>query len=684
MQHTDLPITHSDEDKLKFQPFVDRVAFGIKNYKQKECFIISIEGQWGIGKTSFMNLVKNEIKNDVEILHFNPWLISNIEQLISVFFDDLIKAICRISFDTALKIEIEKDLKAFLSVITPDRISMGVTEGSKATWNLGKYFKGKDPESPKTLYEQKEKINKYLRAVNQRIVIVIDDIDRLMDREVELVFRLIKGIADFDNITYILLFDREVVSDSLAKFKAEKGSKYLDKVIQYPLTIPKPHETTIVRMLTDRLDALLVDLGEGNYHFDPDSWGSMYRILGKYIKNVRDVNQIFDTFSFEYSTISKDVNFTDFFVITLIRLHAYNLYKLIKNRPELFNKDLAYLSFEMYGDDADKIQEKMIQLITEDYPGLEKHLKLLKIIFPVFDKYSTQSVKSKHERKSIADSHYFDNYFSMTVSADKLSYDQHASLVKLLLEDIDGFVKEMQGIDDSKLQQFFEMFKDHTSSNLNEVQRSIIIANLIKSSVEINRRDFRNDKSYCDFSWYSLSWIDLAAEELLKLSDPKSALTILVDSSFKVQYRCFLRSRIEHLSERGNTVVSKSDLEPYKQAHIREIQNTDISTLLENAFLDEFVSCMKHLEIDTTELSKEFNQALFKDNESFFAILEKFIYKHVSMPRAKYPYSISKSMLKVLVELDDVQAYIDSIDIEFLSADEEELLKYWENDRESF
>lgn len=144
MKHNDLPITTIDEDKLKFGPFVNRVVAGIKGYTQDECFVISIEGEWGIGKTSFMNLVNNQLKDDAEILRFNPWLVSNIEQLVSVFFGELIKSISHISFSTKLKTDITKDMKALLSVIVPDQVSVGVTDGSKATWKLGKYFKPKD------------------------------------------------------------------------------------------------------------------------------------------------------------------------------------------------------------------------------------------------------------------------------------------------------------------------------------------------------------------------------------------------------------------------------------------------------------------------------------------------------------------------------------------------------------
>ncbi|MBU0626044.1 KAP family NTPase [Patescibacteria group bacterium] len=683
MKHNDLPITHVNEDKLKFKPFVDRVAQGIKSYEQDECFVISIEGEWGIGKTSFVNLVKNEIKSDVELMHFNPWLISNIEQLVSVFFGELIKAISHISFKTKLKTDIAKDMKAFLSVIVPDQVSVGVSEGNKATWRLDKYFKPKDPHSSQTLYEQKEKINEYLRDAEKRIVVVIDDIDRLMDQEVELIFRLIKGIADFDNITYVLLFDREVVSRSLVKYKAEKGGKYLDKVIQYPLTIPQSHTSTIIKLLTDRLDSLLVSIGEGNYHFDEKDWGEVYRLLGRYFKNVRDVNKVFDAFSFEYTSISKDVNFVDFFVITLIRLHVHELYLVIKNNPELFNYSLAYTILGLYGSDDDNARQKeIIKRIKDEYPALDKHMDLLQTVFPVFNSYGPKSINGDHKRKSIGDQFYFDNYFSMTVSADKLSFDVFHECLDKLINEIGSFDTKVRALTPDQLQQFFEMYKAHTSQTLSDDLRMKIIQNLAYSMSKKYNRDFRNDKTYAEFSWIETSWMDVVAEEILKLNDPKKVFYILEDPILELQQRCYLRYRIEHKYQKNHLSDLDALLEEYKSKHAEEIKAITIDKLLEFQFLDELLFCSGWLEVNMAEIAQQFKDKLFESQSSFFKILEKFIYKHVSMPRPKYPYSIQKSALKMLVEIEVIQKYIGELESETLSDEEQELLKYWGNNRD--
>jgi predicted KAP-like P-loop ATPase len=69
----------------------------------------------------------------------------------------------------------------------------------------------------------------------------------------ETFFRLIKGIADFDNLIYILLYDKQIVANSLEKFKSEKGEKYLDKIVQYPIHVPKPFNGQLIEILNNNL-----------------------------------------------------------------------------------------------------------------------------------------------------------------------------------------------------------------------------------------------------------------------------------------------------------------------------------------------------------------------------------------------------------------------------------------------
>ena len=77
--------------------------------------------------------------------------------------------------------------------------------------------------------------------------------------------------------------------------------------------------STIKQLLFEQLDEILSNIEQDNrsYIFQKDRWSYVHRIVGKYIKTVRDISQIINIMSFEYPIICEDVNFTDFFFFLL-------------------------------------------------------------------------------------------------------------------------------------------------------------------------------------------------------------------------------------------------------------------------------------------------------------------------------------------------------------------------------
>lgn len=684
MENKDLAKTDLSEDELGFEPFVKKVATGIKGYRQKECFVISVEGQWGIGKTTFMNLVKNEIHDDVEVLHFNPWLMTDIESLVVTFFSELMKVINRMSFDAKLKEEILKDMKKFLvglSYLLPESVSFGFS-GNKAKYNIRGTIDKVTAEKKLSLDEQKDKINEYLSKIyaesGKRIVIVVDDIDRLMDKETELIFRLIKGIADFNNIIYILLFDRKIVTASLKHFKSEDGDKYLDKVIQYPLVVPKPYEDKVREMLRLRLDGYLTSLAEHyEYPFDQEKWNELFPLLPKYVKTVRDVNKIFATVSFEYESICEDANFVDFLIITIIRLQAHELYQFIKDQPEHFSRAGSFGILTSEQRETSNIAEELSELIRGKVESFDAYFPLIQILFPIFDAYNPRDINDDHKNKPIADRHYFDHYFSMSVSASRLSHQQFSDLFFVLLKQSPNFPAEMDGLDDSRRVQFVQMLEQKEFKDNNDVLT--ISREVMRMLNQLDRRDFRNDNSFCDHGSYQAMWIDLISDLIVKHYVSGDFFTLFDDEHIEIQYRCHLLQFLKkRFNDNGDTSFDSLFGETLDEI-IKTLRTMTLKDFLSHEYLDILSLCFYWNEVDADALKVEFDKELFSTKIAFFKIFEKYVYKQVSMPRRKFPYSINKSALGTMVDLQKVQEYIDHLEGFALSQDESLLLKYWEN-----
>lgn len=678
MQHRDIPKKSiEDGDDLKFAPFASRVAQGILNYAQDETFIISLEGEWGSGKTTLINFIKNDLKKEkekVEILDFNPWLITGIEQIIKVFFDELIKVLSYDSFNVKWNEEIKKDLRTLASLILPDNINIDV-----GLIKLG--YKPKDtllPKSEKALAQIKEKINEYLRKSGKKIVVIIDDIDRLTDQETELIFRLTKGIADFDNLIYILLYDKGVVSKSLEKFKAENGQKYLEKIVQYPLTVPKPHTITIKKLLFKELDEILEKLKEDgvNYIFNQETWDQVHLIIDKYIKTVRDINQIVNIISFEYPIIATEVNFTDFFIISLIKLKSHALYELIQNKPSDFfiDKNRNYK--------AEEEQKRIIKNFNENLKDFHEFKDILEIIFPIFTEYNYRS-PGKHETKYISDIYYFENYFSFSISDDKLSMKEYYSIrEKFLSTDFEAFRNALLEIDkQQKSQYFLDMFYEFKASMKTEeienaFYNTLRVCKLLKSE---NKGSYFGASMYYERLGYGL---------LLKHESVDEFLLDFYQNDKKVFFiiKCELLKDInEEISKEhsdNKVVITKETLEGLNKIVKEQLESITLNNILEGLYPSYIVYLYDRFEASLEKLSHALKEYIFNNTKNFLEILKIFerVSRVSSSNKGVYnKYSIAKEHLSKLVDLSEVEEYIKSLNVSILTDEENILLSYWNN-----
>lgn len=671
MQHRDIPKKNvEDGDDLKFAPYASRVAQGILNYSQNETFILSIEGEWGSGKTTLINFIENEIKNsekkdNYRFIHFNPWLLTDIGQVVKLFFDELMKILISISFDAKLKEDMIKDFKNFALLILPDDVKVDV-----GLVKIG--YKPKDvllPKSEKSLKEIKDNINKYLKKLDKKIIIIIDDIDRLTDQETEFIFRLTKGIADFDNLIYILLYDKKIVTKSLEKFKSENGQKYLEKIVQYPLTVPKPHKTTIKNLLFKELKDEQVD-----YIFNEETWLQVHLVIDKYIKTVRDINQIVNIISFEYPIIATEVNFTDFFIISLIKLKNHALYELIQNKPNDFFID-EHRTYE-----PEKERKRIIENFNDNLKDFHEFKDLLEIIFPVFSENDYRSSDS-HKAKYISDIYYFENYFSFSVSDDKLSMKEYYEIKNLFISsDFEAFKEIMLKADkEQKSTYFLDMFEEF-DEHIEKEETENVFFNALKMTTKLQTKDNRLSLLLNIRSSYQ----ELAYDVLVK--HPELDEFILnfyktnkeVDFKLKVNLLQKINKEIKEAHSDKKLKISDKTLLELNSLVKEELESIRFENMSNYKGILGLIGRFDLVGASFDELKEDINKNIFKSTDKFFKILN--IFKGTNIVNGSYEeHYISKESLEKSVELKEVENYINDLDKSTLTDEQNTLLTYWNN-----
>ena len=147
--------------------------------------------------------------------------------------------------------------KKFVSKLKPSKITLNPSVSVMGTggglgemeWDLSD-----DQDLGESLQKQRAEIEKGLEELNRRIIIVIDDIDRLDIDETKLIFRLVKLTSNFPNTVFLLAYDRVKVGERMnegdtSRQDGIKGEEYLKKIIQLPFLIPKPDPEDIESVL---------------------------------------------------------------------------------------------------------------------------------------------------------------------------------------------------------------------------------------------------------------------------------------------------------------------------------------------------------------------------------------------------------------------------------------------------
>lgn len=423
--NTDSPIKEASEDKLGRNTFAERVADAITNYSKKESLVIGIYGEWGYGKTSTLNLIenalieKNKNKKNKEkdiILKFNPWNYSNQNQLIEQFFKFLQNKLSIIDlWERGIKYsKIFSKVFEILSLLPVLKVYFETISGllkfySKA---LTSYVKNSG------LLEIKENINNRLSKQKVKIIIYIDDIDRLNDNEINEIFQLIKNVADFHNTIYILSFDKNVVIPALAKSQKNCPEQYLEKIIQVPFTLPKANNNLLIETLKNRLKNLPKKLDEDRFK------ELFYFGINDSFNSFREINRFLNIFEFKFLAFGDELDFIDLIIITYLEVFYFDIFINIKNNKTLF--------FGVYANDIDiEIYFKEVKTLIYKYDGKKQDSLnyLLEMIFPKFKKISNTDYLNDTYIGKIYREENYDKFFELSLQEGDFSIKEMFDII---------------------------------------------------------------------------------------------------------------------------------------------------------------------------------------------------------------------------------------------------------------
>jgi hypothetical protein len=283
----DNPIRRPEDDVLGRARLARSFAEQVLFLDVTEGVVVGVLGPWGSGKTSFVNLTRAHLENlGVTVLDFNPWMFSGAEQLVESFFIELS---AQLKLRPGLA-EIGKGLaeygETFSGMGWLPLVGPWIEGARTATRMLGRLLQRKQ----EGIGGRRVRVETALAALDRPFIVVLDDIDRLTTSEIRDIFKLVRLIANFPNVIYVLAFDRVRVEDALAEQRIP-GRDYLEKILQVTVDLPPVPASLLNNQILQTIEQALTGVDKTG-PFDPNVWPDvLVEVIRPLVRNMRDVRR---------------------------------------------------------------------------------------------------------------------------------------------------------------------------------------------------------------------------------------------------------------------------------------------------------------------------------------------------------------------------------------------------------
>ncbi len=447
MFDADRPISNNTQDRLGRAEFAKYLARCILDHKSPESLVIGLQGGWGSGKTSLINLIIQEFNTasssllDEEkpiILNFSPWSYSGQNQLIYGFFRRLSSELRRSPYLKNSN-EIIQLLELYVSFFTHQPIPKLAKPKQKlfARFKKMRFGKEKDAwESGRDPTLVKAELNNLLRQHKHKIIIIIDNISRLEPKEMTQILQIVKSMGDYTNTIYMLAYDQPQVIKAIDSVRNGEGKQYLEKLIQLPFDIPQISKQDLENMLIDKLQKTVASVPEGGWN--NTYWSDAYYSALKYFFNSsRDITRYVNTLGFSYLRVKDVVNAVDFFALTGIEVFEPKVYLSIRENKDLFTDLLE----NVYVFDEEKMKKDKLRCdeILQRATNIPIHIlqQLLILLFPrlrsmyVPNEHFYHSSSLARKNKRVCSPDIFDVYFRLSIPSGYMPESELETILSL-------------------------------------------------------------------------------------------------------------------------------------------------------------------------------------------------------------------------------------------------------------
>jgi hypothetical protein len=412
--NSDRPIRSVDEDLLERASLVAQLRTWVLDAPARDGFVVGLTGPWGSGKTSILQLLERDLEDDATVVWFEPWLFSDADQLVVRFFDEISRQLS--GKGKRLK-KLGRRLADYGAAVSP---AAGVLVGPA----------GQLLAAPSNLADLKQSsaatqradLTEKLRAAPHRIVVLIDDIDRLEPREIREVLRLVKLVADLPGVVHVLGYDRPRVEAAVAQLDRDDGRAYLEKIVQATMSVPPIRQEELQQLTLQWLDQAR---GERPLiSWTDHAWSELVPGISQYLHTLRDGRRLANVVPAAMDLCRDEVATTDVLALEAIRVFDPDIHDALGNISGALLSQRS--GHPLFGStkDADAANRRKIQEALALSSNPEAARTILRALFPaaghLLDGFQSGRDSGWRSAKRVAAAPVFMRYLHLALASDQV------------------------------------------------------------------------------------------------------------------------------------------------------------------------------------------------------------------------------------------------------------------------
>lgn len=672
--HNDQPIHGgiNDPDLLNRLDFANNLANVLLLNYDDDCLTVSLEGEWGYGKTSVINFIKgalNEKESFPIIIEYNPWLAGKPESLIQDFLLQFSSQLNVIDSST-VALNAAKEIIKYSSLFNVAKLVPGAEPWAsiieKSLSKFGRATKKIAELKNLDLLGRKKKVEAAIKKIKNPIVVIIDDIDRLTPSETFQVLRLVKAVADFPGTSFLLAFDSNYLISVLDKNGIVNTSEYLNKIVQLRVPLPVISERGMKELANLELENLSDKNLTDRFENDQERLSWIYHNYFKHlIKSPRELKRFFNHLRFVLEQVEGQVCFSDLFALSIISTKFNLVYEHIKSTPEAYIGKRISNDGLMIGKQQEVVdsykKERSEKLIGFSEKDCKLVGDLLGDIFPLLasDGYSHYGVSdadsagrvSVPQRLHVA-FHYKTpmGYVSDQEILDFIigNVDRREFLISVDAEDADERFFEM-------MTNYAKMCKDKSFDILTSIYDAFLFSEKLISSLEGNYGFLSNDL------YKKMNWL---TNKIIYESDDKYALIKKLicreeNAPLASDVLCNIRNQIFRQGY-DKPWVSEEQLAEFEI----DYQEMSINALINKRYIDNHLESHIFFELKRSSKTRasDFINSVLCDENGMIRVAE--IIGNMGSDSTNGPYvKIDEETFDGVIDLGNLRGRVKGIDI---------------------